>query len=81
MKYRENKSININVIERMKLWCYSVRSGVSISVCKVSISCIFIEIPGGMYTHMSILNMKIHENSVFLPVFLVNRGSSYGLYS
>ena len=76
MKYRENKSININVIERIKLWCYSVRSGVSISILKVSLSCIFIEIPGGMYTPPTVLIMKIIKNDVFLIIFMVNGNES-----
>ena len=73
--------MNINVIERMKLQCYSVGSGVSISAFKVSISCILIEIPGGMYTHVFILNMKIHENCDFLHVFTVNGRLCRGLYN
>ena len=80
MKYRKNKFNNINVIERMKLRYYSVRSVISISAFQVSISCIFIEITGGMCTHMSILNMKIQENNDFMFVFIVNGRQPHGLY-
>ena len=64
----------------MKLRSYSVRSGVLISGFKVPRPPIFTEIPGGMYTHVSTLNMKIHENSDFLPVFMVNGGQNWGLW-
>ena len=69
-KNRENKSLNIDVRNIMKFPLYSVRSGVSISVFTNPLSRIFVEIPGGMYTHVSILNMKMHENSDFGPVFV-----------
>ena len=66
----------------MKLRCYSVGSGVSISAFEVPISCVLIEIPGGVYTtHVSVLNMKIHENCDFLHVFIVNGQLCWGLYN
>ena len=74
MKYRENKFFNIDRIEIMMLRCYSVMSGVSIPILKVSLSCILIEIPGGMYTPPAVLIMKIIKNDVFLVIFCVNGG-------
>ena len=69
-KNRENKFLNIDVASIMKSPLYSVRSGVSVSVLKIPLSHIFVEIPGGMFTHVAVLNMKIHENSDFRPVFV-----------
>ena len=59
---------------------YSVSYVISISAFQVPISCIFIEITGGMCTHMSILNMKIQENNDFIFVFIVNGRQPHGLY-
>ena len=72
--------MNINVIERMKLRCYSVGSGISISAFKVPTSCTLIEIPGGVCDPVSILNMKIHENYDLLHVFIVNGRLYWDLY-
>ena len=64
-KIEKNKFLNTDDTDIVKLPFYSVRSRVSIYAFKVSFPHIFIEIPRGMYTHMSVLSTKLHENSGF----------------
>ena len=79
-KIEKNKFLNTDDTDIVKLPFYSVRSRVSIYAFKVSFPHIFIEIPGGMYTHMSVLSTKLHENSGFWPVFVLNERQPHGLY-
>ena len=65
-KIEKNTFLNTDDTDIVKLpLFYSVRSWVSIYAFKVSFPHMFIEIPGGMYTHMSVLSTKLHENSGF----------------
>ena len=71
VRVKSQKIEKINVVASiMKSPLYSLRSGVSISVLKIPLPHIFVEIPGGMFTHVAVLSMKIHENSDFRPVFV-----------